>query len=138
MEIKDLFLALTYTVKFQSEKTLIKKLYSSNENLSEIFAENKKELTLKITNEQSQNISRLKKEIKKIVINEIKNTLKEKKIKFVAYCEKDYPQKLKEISDSPLGLFYQGNLSNLNTLKHIAIVGTRSSTNYGNNLTKKI
>ncbi len=138
MDVKDLFLALTYAVKFQSEKTLVKKLFSSNENLLEIFTESKKDIKPQILNEQYESFNRLKKEIKKSIVNEIKNSLEENKIKFVAYCEKEYPQKLKDISDSPLGLFYKGNLSNLNSLKHIAIVGTRSSTNYGNNLTKKI
>ncbi len=138
MDVKDLFLALTYAVKFLSEKTLIKNLYNSDRNLNEIFAGNKNNFKFQITNEQLQNITRLRKEIKKSFIEEIKNSLQENKIRFVAYCEKEYPKKLKEIPDSPLGLFYKGNLSNLNTLKHVAIVGTRSSTSYGNNITKKI
>ncbi len=138
MDVKDLFLALTYAVKFQSEKTLIKKLFDTGENLLELFSANNTEPKLKISNELSESFKRLKKEIKKSVIDEIKKTLEENKIKFVAYCEKDYPHRLKNISDSSLGLFYKGNLSNLNTLKHVAIVGTRSSTNYGNNITRKI
>ena len=138
MDIKDLFLALTYLVKFHSEKTLVRKLYNSGENLLEIFAGNRKDLKLQITSEQLESIERIKKEIKKLILKEIKNSLEENNIKFVSYCEKDYPEKLKDISDSPLVLFYKGNLSNLNALKHVAIVGTRSSTNYGNNITKKI
>ena len=138
MDIKDLFLALTYVVKFYSEKTLIKKLFDSGDNLIEIFSTNDKKPKLQISNEQSESLKRLKKEIKKSVTDEIKNTLIENKIKFVVYCEKDYPRRLKNISDSPLVLFYKGNLSNLNTLKHVAIVGTRSATSYGINISKKI
>ena len=138
MDVTDLFLALTFAVKFYSEKTLIKKLYSSYEHFVHIFTLNTNNFKLQITNEEHEKINRLKAEVKKIIIEELKNSLKEKEIKFVAFCEKDYPLKLKDISDSPLGLFYKGNLSNLNTLKHVAIVGTRSSTNYGNNITKKI
>lgn len=138
MDIKDLFLALTFGVKFYSEKTLIKKLYNSGENLLEVLTSNKNTFKLQITGEEHEKINRLRTEVKKTIIEELKNSLKEKGIKFVSYPENDYPLKLKDISDSPPGLFYKGNLSNLNTLKHIAIVGTRSSTNYGNNVTKKI
>ena len=138
MDIKDLFLALSFAIKFYSEKTLIKKLYSSPESFLEIFTTVKDELKLRITNEQSESVKRLKKEIKKLVINEIKNLLEEKGIKFVAFCEESYPIKLKELSDAPPVIFYKGNLSNLNNVKHVAIVGTRSATSYGINLTKKI
>ncbi len=138
MDIKDLFLALTFAVKFQPEKTLIKKLYNSCENFIEIFTSNKNNFKPQIADEEHEKINRLKTEVKRTVIDELKNSLKEKETKFIAYCEKEYPQKLKNISDSPLGLFYKGNLSNLNSLKHIAIVGTRSATNYGINITKKL
>ena len=138
MDVKDLFLALTFAVKFHSEKTLIKKLYNSCESFVEIFTADKNNFKLQITNKQLEKISRLKTEVKKTVIGELKNLLKEREIKFTAFCEKDYPQKLKDISDPPPGLFYKGNLSNLNTLKHVAIVGTRSATNYGIGISKKI
>ena len=138
MDIKDLFLALTFAVKFCSEKTLIKKLYNSNENFVEIFTSNKKDFKLPITNEEHEKINRLRAEIRKAFVKELKASLEEKGVKFVALCEKEYPGRLKEISDSPLVLFYKGNLSNLNTLKHVAIVGTRAATNYGINMSKKI
>ena len=138
MELKDLFLALSFAVKFFSEKTLIKRLYNSGESLLEIFTSNKSNFKSQIANEEHEKINRLKVEVKKTIVEELRNSLEEKGIKFVAYCEREYPQKLKNISDPPLALFYKGNLSNLNRLKHVAIVGTRSMTNYGNNITKKI
>ena len=138
MDVKDLFLALTCAVKFQSEKTLIKKLYNSCENFVEVFTSNKNNYKLNITNEQSEKIIRLRNQIKKTIVNEVKNLLKEKEIKFIAFCEKEYPLKLKEILDSPPVLFYKGDISNLNNLKHVAIVGTRLPTNYGITIAKKL
>lgn len=138
MDIEDLFLALSFAVKFQSEKTLIKKLYNSCDNFVEIFTSTKDDSRFGISDEKYEKLSRLKIEVKKTVIKEIKNLLLEKEIKFVALCDKEYPQKLKEIIDAPPGLFYKGNISNLNSLKHVAIVGTRNPTNYGIKISGKI
>jgi DNA processing protein len=49
----------------------------------------------------------------------------------------DYPQRLLNCYDSPVMLFYRGN-ANLNTSKILAVVGTRSHTDYGRALTEKI
>lgn len=45
--------------------------------------------------------------------------------------DEDYPSRLKDCSDSPI-LFYFKGKANLNAQKIISIVGTRNSTNYGN------
>ncbi len=48
------------------------------------------------------------------------------------FCQDDdYPYRLKECIDAPVLLYYKGQ-SDLNTSKIISIVGTRKSTNYGN------
>lgn len=49
----------------------------------------------------------------------------------------DYPQKLLHCYDAPLLLFYRGT-ANLNTDKMIAVVGTRSATDYGRNFTETL
>lgn len=64
--------------------------------------------------------------------------LAEKEIKFIEqnnitalfYLDKDYPLRLKQCADCPVVLYYKGN-ANLGAEKIVAIVGTRSATDYG-------
>lgn len=75
-----------------------------------------------------------------------KNALKraEEEIEFVekhgfaahSYLDKAYPRRLKNCDDAPLVLFQKGNL-NLNAQRVIAIVGTRSATEYGQGFCEK-
>lgn len=51
-------------------------------------------------------------------------------IQLLSIDSEDYPQKLKECSDSPLVLFKKGNYE-FNKKLHIAVVGTRKITAYG-------
>jgi len=51
-------------------------------------------------------------------------------IKEVRITDKDYPELLKEISDAPKVLYYRGVLPSGN-IPHIAIVGTRRPSSYG-------
>lgn len=46
--------------------------------------------------------------------------------------DKDYPHRLKECVDAPILLYFKGE-TDFNADKVISIVGTRNSTNYGNN-----
>ena len=50
--------------------------------------------------------------------------------KFVCRIDEEFPQKLRNLPDSPLGLFYYGNLPKENT-PVIAIVGAREASGYG-------
>ena len=56
-------------------------------------------------------------------------------IKCITYLDNDYPNRLKYCDDSPLYLFYRGNI-NLNNEKIISIVGTRNATKYGKDICK--
>lgn len=49
---------------------------------------------------------------------------------------KKYPEKLAQISDSPTGLYYKGNIDLLNS-RSIAIVGSRECSNYGKQMAVK-
>ena len=49
----------------------------------------------------------------------------------------NYPQRLLNCYDSPPLLYYRGT-ANLNTLKIVAVVGTRNNSEYGKNITEKI
>lgn len=46
------------------------------------------------------------------------------------YLDNDYPLRLKNCEDSPIVLFYKGNVD-FNKLKVLSIVGTRNATEYG-------
>lgn len=46
------------------------------------------------------------------------------------YTDRNYPRRLKECSDSPVLLYYKGDID-FNPRKSIAIVGTRNMTSYG-------
>lgn len=59
------------------------------------------------------------------------------KIKCLFFTDEAYPQRLKQIADSPLMLFYKGN-ADLNAEKIVGIVGTRKATEYGREVTRKL
>src|SRR5215213_644717 len=59
------------------------------------------------------------------------------KIKTFFLTDKDYPKRLLNCYDSPTLLFYKGT-ADLNASKVIAIVGTRTMTEYGKQFTEKL
>jgi DNA processing protein len=59
------------------------------------------------------------------------------KIQPLFYLSPDYPQRLKQCTDSPVMLYYKGN-ANLNHEKIVAIVGTRNASEYGKEVTEKL
>lgn len=69
----------------------------------------------------------------------------EKEIRFIEKAgvkplfltDSDYPKRLLNCSDSPILLYYQGE-ADLNASKIIAIIGTRSNTEYGKHITEKL
>ena len=128
----DIFLLLTSLKETYVSKAAIKKLFHSCDNFPDLFF-----CELKKTSFEG-NLEEVKKSISSLNLNEIKEALNKKNINFIAYCDKEYPPKLKEISDSPFGLFCKGDIGLLKDLKTVSIVGTRSATNYGKNITKKL
>lgn len=58
-------------------------------------------------------------------------------IKTLFLTDADYPKRLLNCYDSPTLLFYKG-VADLNTSKVLAIVGTRSNTDYGKLFTEKL
>src|SRR5688572_23607443 len=59
------------------------------------------------------------------------------KIKPLFLIDKNYPRRLLNCYDSPTLLFYKGD-AELNASKVIAVIGTRSHTEYGKQVTEKI
>lgn len=65
------------------------------------------------------------------------NYMKKYEISCITIQDKEYPEKLKNIYDSPIILYTKGNKKILNN-KGIAIVGCRNCSKYGEFVTKKI
>lgn len=63
--------------------------------------------------------------------------MEDNQIAIIDYWSKDYPQKLKNIYDSPVILYAKGNINLLNS-DGIAIVGSRNCTNYGKKVCNQI
>jgi DNA processing protein len=59
------------------------------------------------------------------------------KTELIFYLDSYYPERLKRNYDSPALLYYQGNVD-LNSTKILAIVGTRTATEYGRKTTEAI
>lgn len=66
-----------------------------------------------------------------------KEGLENKKIKFVSIESKEYPEKLRHISEYPYGFYYSGDISRINNMS-VAIVGARNCTNYGRDIAKRL
>lgn len=60
-----------------------------------------------------------------------------KRIRYLFANNDDYPQRLKECIDAPVGLFFLGNCD-LNSPHIISIVGTRQSTPYGHGVIQQL
>jgi DNA processing protein len=58
-------------------------------------------------------------------------------VELLFYTDKNYPNRLKQLYDSPVLMYYKGK-ADLNAQKTVAIVGTRQSTEYGKNVTEQI
>lgn len=56
--------------------------------------------------------------------------LKEKKISMVAYCDHNYPVRLRSLADRPFALYYKGTLPKDN-VPSVAVIGSRMCTGYG-------
>lgn len=55
-------------------------------------------------------------------------------IQILTFWDERYPQRLRNLHDAPVVLYYQGVLPDWNRVPVIGIVGTRQSTSYGNRL----
>ncbi len=62
----------------------------------------------------------------------------DKQIRICTYADREYPQRLKHISDPPMVLYYKGQLPDMNSVPVIATVGTRSASAYGLQLSQRM
>jgi DNA processing protein len=63
--------------------------------------------------------------------------IEDKNISALFYTDKNFPQRLKNCNDSPVMLYYKGN-ADLNVEKVVAVVGTRTPSSYGKEITEKL
>lgn len=118
--------------------TLAKNLVSYSGGAEAVFKERKHALTKipgiadgiadKLTEGKKEALLRAEKECAFI---------EKQHIKHIFYTEKEYPQRLKNCADSPVLLFYKGNFK-WNASKVLAVIGTRSSTDYGKTICDRL
>ncbi len=63
--------------------------------------------------------------------------IKNNNITVIRYLDEAYPQRLLQYDYAPLLLYARGNM-NLNSTRHVAIIGTRKPTNYGKEMTQTL
>lgn len=84
-----------------------------------------------------KNFNKVYKEIKNFDVNEYKEILWKKDIKYCTYGDKIYPPQLLNISEAPYTLYYKGNLDD-KFYNSISVVGSRKCSNYGAFACKKL
>lgn len=75
--------------------------------------------------------------IKRVYNSEQQRILMKQQFPFIALCDDEYPEYLKEIYEPPLIIYYQGDLRALQ-LPLVALVGARKATPYAYTVLKKI
>lgn len=70
------------------------------------------------------------------VLAEIK-TIRDKNYEYILWSDPEYPEKLKQVSDPPLILYYRGDISLLKNYG-LAVVGSRQSSGYGQEMAATI
>lgn len=70
-------------------------------------------------------------------IDESINIMQEAGISLITYGENKYPNKLREICDSPYQIYYMGELPKEDEIS-VAIIGARECTAYGENIARRL
>lgn len=125
-----------YRLKMAGVKiSIIRKLMLNLDNYEEIFELSYKELRerFKIDEKEYEKIIKSKNiSMEKEIIE-----LKKNKVKVINIKSSKYPERLRNISQPPVFLYYKGNIDLLNE-KVIGVVGTRKATVYGKIVCEKI
>lgn len=103
-------------------------LYAHRSNIRSIIPEATENFCNVLNSDWSKHIEWAKRELEWCEKN---------KIRYLHARHPDYPQRLKECIDAPIGIFFLGN-ANLNAEHIISIVGTRQSTAYGHDMIRRI
>ena len=107
---------------------------------------NPKSIFLKSGEELLDDLDFIKDKRKEKILNEINNInyskildskiekMKKLNIKVLAINDEKYPSNLRRIYDSPICIYYKGNIDILNRKNKIAIIGCREYSTYGKSL----
>ena len=75
---------------------------------------------------------------KKFDLQKYEKELKNKEIGYVTLIDEDYPKLLHQIKKPPIVVFFKGDRSLFGNTKTISVVGTRSITQYGKDVTQML
>jgi len=128
-----------YDIWFSMLDIVNKTKYKISEkyNLENIFHFSKEELCkfpLKLNENQKNEILRID---YKNVLDRYISYMNKNKIILISYKDREYPKLLSQIYDFPVYLYVRGNIQNLYG-DNIAIVGSRTPSNYGRKMALKI
>lgn len=114
-----------------------KEIFNTNDEIlnNAISSIYKKTKTDKEIIKETNRIIDAKKNIEKI--ESITKVMQKKDIKFTYYGHKDFPDRLRNISEPPMVLFYRGDLPE-DKKKSVGIVGARACTEYGKGVARRI
>lgn len=135
--LNEIVLALMQ-LKGLGRKTIIKHI-----TLSPDMPCNEKSIT-DILGESRKNYNRLKDfnsdDIKKAIdfSEKIIADCEKLNIKIITYLDSDYPVLLKKSADYPSVLYYKGDISYLDSMNAVAIIGTRKPSEYGERIAHKL
>lgn len=134
MQKSDMYLFLSAIYRIQQyEINILQADYGSLEAL--MYIEEKE--ILKNKNLRPKLLKNIVKYRGHLQIKDIKRVLQNKNIKYVCFEDDNYPEGLKNIDMPPPILFYIGDFSILNYKGNIAVVGSRTPTNYGLHCVRK-
>ena len=128
---KELILLLNYLF-FDNPKEIIQ-LAGSFENIQDF--KNHFHEHFKLSHKRSQ-IEPYIERLNKFNLDEYLQDMQKESIKFVFYSDSKYPAGLKNLTDYPMVLFYQGNLDLLSSKPILAVVGSREYSEYGAKVTE--
>ncbi len=111
-----------------------KKLLEIYRNPKRIYYLRKSEL-LKIRGIGTQTVDNISDRKVKEAVDKHVSYMERNNINIISIIDKNYPQKLKQIYDSPISLYVKGNKEILNN-KAIAIIGCRDASEYGKKAAK--
>lgn len=116
--------------------TTIKKLLQYFGSAQAIFTD--KKLKSKIINDLGRKIKLPTLSLESLKLAEYElNKMQRDRISLCFYTDDDFPKRLKNCSDSPFMFYYKGTHV-FNESKMVSIVGTRSATPYGKEITTKL
>lgn len=135
MEKRDAYLWLK-NISGISSKT-IEKIENVVENIEDL---------IEYTDKEIYNLGNINLNIKENIVkykshsylDNIKETLHKKSIKYICIDDTDYPNNLKQIYNAPKLLYYKGDITIANSELKLAMVGSRKATSYGLNCAKTI